>query len=317
MLGLAYIKFPPTTYVLHYRNGQVIREGPGQSFLYFAPTSTVVAIPLASRDLPFVFREISADFQEVTLQGQLTYRLTDPKKLSSLLNFSVDARGQYVSEDPAQLDQRLIKSVQVQARASLKLLGLRQILSGVDEITRDVWRGLAEREPMLAQGIEVLALNFTSISPTPEMARALEAETREQLNRQADEAIYARRKASVEQERMIRESELATELAVEARQREIREAKMAADIAMEEQRAILIAQTVSNERQEAESRAYALSTIMAPVRDLDWRTLMALSHGGDSGMFIAGAFQELAGNASKIGELNLSSELLQGLLRKK
>ena len=51
---LAYMKAPPTHYVLHYRRGKLRREGPGLAFFYFAPTSTIVSVPLASADLPFV-----------------------------------------------------------------------------------------------------------------------------------------------------------------------------------------------------------------------------------------------------------------------
>ena len=85
-------------------------------------------------------------------------------------------------------------------------------------------------------GVEILGLAVLSIRPTPEMARALEAEAREALQRQSDEAIYARRNAAVEQERRIKESELHTEIAVQEKQRQIRETQMAADIAVEEQR---------------------------------------------------------------------------------
>ena len=38
------------------------------------------------------------------------------------------------------------------------------------------------------------------------------------------------------------------------------------------------------------------------------------SHGGDPKMMIALAFQEMASNAQKIGELNISPDLLQSLL---
>jgi len=59
MLGIRFTKFPPTTYVLHYKNGQVVREGAGLSFFYYAPTSTLVAVPVAGVDLPFVFSEVT------------------------------------------------------------------------------------------------------------------------------------------------------------------------------------------------------------------------------------------------------------------
>src|ERR1700746_3825260 len=97
---LNFIKVPPTTYLLQYKRGKFKREGAGLSFFYYAPTSTIVTIPLASADVPFVFQEATADFQSVTIQGQLTYRVADPKRLAALLDFSVDKRRRYYSEDP-------------------------------------------------------------------------------------------------------------------------------------------------------------------------------------------------------------------------
>jgi hypothetical protein len=143
----------------------------------------------------------------------------------------------------------------------------------------------------------------------------LEAEAREALQRRSDEAIYERRNNAVEQERRIKESELNTEIAVEEKQREIRETQMAADIAVEQQRAVLMERRVENDRKEADSRAYALEATLKPVRDMDWRTMMTLSqHGGDPKMMIALAFQEMASNAQKIGELNISPDLLRSLI---
>ena len=80
MFGLRYIKVGPTTYLLHFINGKVHREGAGLAFFYYEPNSTIVTIPLASVDVPFVFNEVSADYQAITVQGQLSYRVTDPKK---------------------------------------------------------------------------------------------------------------------------------------------------------------------------------------------------------------------------------------------
>ena len=93
MFAIRFMKAAPTTYVLHFKNGRVRREGPGLSFFYYAPTSTIVTVPLASSDVPFAFQESTADFQSVAFQGQLTYRVTDPKKLSSVLDFSVEREG--------------------------------------------------------------------------------------------------------------------------------------------------------------------------------------------------------------------------------
>ena len=317
MLGIQYLKTPPTTYVLHYKNGRVRREGPGLSFYYFAPTSTVVTVPLASSDVPFVFNELTRDFLDVTIQGQLTYRVFEPKQLARLLDFTIGPDGKYRSEDPTKLEERLVNATQVIAGTIIGRLTLREALGSAETLVNEVMTGLRKIESVAMLGVEPLALSILAIRPTPEMARALEAESREQLQREADESIYARRNAAVEQERIIKESELNTELAVEAKKREIRERKMAADISVEEQRTMLIAKQADNTKQDADSKAYALRATLEPLEKADWKTLMAISaNGGDPRMMIALAFRELAENASKIGELNMSPDLLKSLIGK-
>jgi len=192
---------------------------------------------------------------------------------------------------------------------------------------------LKEAEAVSSMGLEILALSILDIKPTPEMTRALEAEAREALQGRADEAIYARRNAAVENERMIKESELNTEIAVEQKKRqiretqltaeiaaeqqkrEIRETQMAAEISVEEKRLELVSRRVENDRKEADVRAYALTEILKPLRDLDWKALMMLGgRGADPKAMIALAFQEMAENAQKIGELNVSPDLLKSLI---
>ncbi len=316
MFGISYMKAAPTTYVLHYKAGRVKREGQGLSFFYYQPTSTVVLVPAGSADVPFVFSDVTRDFQQVTVQGQLTYRVMEPKKLSALLDFSVDSKGRYQSEDPTKIEERIVHAAQMLAQAAIGKLGLREALAASELLVREVGAGLRESDAMTMLGIEPLAISILSIRPTPEMARALEAEARELLQREADGSIYARRNAAVEQERIIKESELNTDIAVEAKKREIRERKMAADIAIEEQRAGFILRKVENDKQDADARAYAIDATLRPIKDVDWKTLVAASGGSsDPKMMIALAFRELAENATKIGELNVSPDLLTALLK--
>lgn len=314
-MSIGYMKAPPTTYVMQFKDGRVKREGPGLSFFYWAPTTTVVSIPLASADVPFAFNEVTQDFQAVTLQGQLTYRVAEPKRLAGLLDYSVKPSGEYASEDPAKLEERLVQLAQVRARSVVQAMPLREVLVHADLIEGKVLSALREAEAVRMLGVEVQGFALLSLRPTPEMARALEAEAREALQRDADEAIYARRNAAVEQERRIKESEIATELSVEAGKRRIREAQIAADIAVEEQRSAFMERWSENERKAAEAKAYALQKTLEPVRDMDWKVLLAAGGGGsDPRLNIALAFREMAENAQKIGELNVSPDLLSALL---
>ena len=131
---LSFMKVPPTTYVLQYKHGTIKREGAGLSFFYYVPASTIVTIPMASADVPFVFQEATADFQSVRIQGELTYRIADPKRLASLLDFSVDKRRAYYSEDPRRLPERLIHTLQTLTRAITQRLALRDALTSSDSI---------------------------------------------------------------------------------------------------------------------------------------------------------------------------------------
>jgi hypothetical protein len=77
MLGFRFIKFQPSEYVLKYSNGKIVKEGVGLSFWYYVPSTSIVVVPVGSSDVPFIFEETTSDFQTVTVQGQITYRIVD------------------------------------------------------------------------------------------------------------------------------------------------------------------------------------------------------------------------------------------------
>ena len=334
MFGIKFIKVQPTTYLLQYRGGKVVREGLGLSFFYYAPTTSLVAVPVGSADAPFIFQETTSDFQAVTIQGQVTYRVGDPRRLAGLLNFTLtpDGRG-YASEDPKKLAERVIHVVNVLARAELQKLALREAIRASDAIVDAVKKRLVSAEEITSLGLEILGLSVLAIKPVPETARALEAEAREQLFRESDEAIYARRNAAVEQERGIKENELNTEIAIENKKRQIRETQMEAEravqekkhllekealeagIGIEDRRKKLVELEAENARAEADARAYGVEATMKALSTTDARILQALaSTSMKPEQLIAFAFQELAGKAEKIGQLNISPDLLRELL---
>ena len=226
MLGIRYIKFDPMTYVIQYRKGNVVREGRGLSFWYYSPTTSIVAIPMGSDDAQFIFEESTADFQTVSAQGQITYKIDNPKQLAELLNFTVDNAGRKNSEDYEKLSQRLINEAQTAVTNFIQSMSLKEAIRSTKKLEEEILNGLRASEAVKILGIEPLGVTILGVKPTPEMARALETETRESLQKDADEAIYARRKFAVDQERTIKESELNTEIAVEEKKKQIQEKKM-------------------------------------------------------------------------------------------
>ncbi len=330
-----YIKVPPTHYVIHYANGKVRRAGTGLTFFYFRPTASIVIVPIGSADVPFVFNEISGDFQPLTVQGQLAFRVSDPQKVAALLNYTVDEQpGKYVSDDPQKLPQRLVNLVQILVRAEIQRLPLREAIHASELLATAVFTKLKESPDLPALGVEVLAFTIQGIKPVPESARALEAEAREELMRRADQAIYDRRNAAVEQERRIKENELNTEiaveekkrqiretqvdanLAVEAKEQQVREAKIEGQIKLENERKRLVLSRTENARAEADAQAYAMQASLGTLKDLSPDVLQLLStQTADPRLMVSAAFKELAKNAGKIGNLNISPDLLETLLQ--
>jgi regulator of protease activity HflC (stomatin/prohibitin superfamily) len=323
------------TYAIKFKNGKVSNEGRGLSFFYFAPTTSIAAIPIGSNDLPFIFSEMTKDYQVVSIQGQITYKIGNPKQLAELLDFSVNEKGIYKKDDIEKLNQRIISEAQTATSSFIHELGLKEAIRSAKSIEAKISGGVMNSQAISMLGIEILGVNVLAIKASPEMEKALETETREKLQQEADQAIYERRNFAVEQERKIKESELSTEIAVEEKKKQIAEKKMEAevqqagndrklremrvqaDISVENQRSELIEQKTTNERKEAEAQGYVLETTLKPYKDLDWKTLMALNNNGDARFNIALAFRQLAENADKIGALNITPDLLETLLNDK
>lgn len=299
MLGIRFIKSQPTTYLIEYKSGKIVRQGAGLSFLYFAPTTTLAAIPAGSRDESFIFQQVTADFQTLTVQGQVAYRISDPAKVSSMLNYALKADGKsYESDDPEKLPQRVLGAVEVLSQKFIKSIVLKEALLASDKLVLDITRELRAYPEITSLGIDVQGVSVLAIKPTPETARALEAEARESILRMSDEAIFVRRNAAIENERIIRESELDTEVAVELKKRTIRETQMEAeasirrkkqelrdvemdaDIALEEKRKSFVAKNAENTKTIAEAEAHRVSAVMRAMEKADPRIVQALAAAG-------------------------------------
>jgi regulator of protease activity HflC (stomatin/prohibitin superfamily) len=275
-----------------------------------------------------------AYFQTVTVQGQITFRIIDQKRLAGLLNYTLDMKGRgYVSDDPQKLPQRVINIVRVLTKKTLEGLQLRDAIKSSEVLAQRILNEIRQNEEINLLGIEILGLSILAILPNKETSRALEAQAREQILKKADEAIYERRNASIEQERRVKENEFNTEIAIENKKKQVRETQLEAERAvqqkqnqlkeeqlnfetnMEEKRKDLIEITVQNSKAEADAKAYELSAVMKSLEGIDPSVIQSLSNiGMQPGKLIAMAFQELAGNAGKIGQLNISPDLLQEVM---
>jgi nickel-dependent lactate racemase len=153
--------------------------------------------------------------------------------------------------------------------------------------------------------------------------------------KEADDAIYDRRKSAVEQERTIKEAELQTELSVQQKEQEIEESRilnertiqrgkaetererLQAEIAAETQRKELVTLNSENSRQQADAEAYTITERMKAFRELPVENLKAMALAKmEPEQLMAMAFESLAQNAGKIGELTITPDLFGQMLKK-
>ena len=336
MLGIKFIKFQPSEYAFKYKNGSVVMEGAGISFFYYSPTTSIVMVPISSSDCPFMFEEVTADFQTVSIQGQVTYRIVDRKNIVELLNFTIMVRKgikSYISDDPQKLFARISNLVRVMAKKHIESLKLADAIRSSETLANKILEDMRENEEIRLLGIEIMGLTVLNVQPNKETSRALEAETRERILKMSDDAIYERRKASIEQERGVKENEYNTEIAIENKRRQVRETQLDAEqaemrkqnelkneqldaeINLEEKRKILIVLTTENSKAEADAKAYELKAMMNALSGVNADVIKSLAAiGMQPQTLIANAFQSLAGNAEKIGQLNITPDLLREIM---
>lgn len=276
-----YYKGEPNTYVLRHRNGKLVQHGVGMSFFYLPALTSIAAVPLASQVSPFIFNETTADFQEVSIQGLLTYHLAEPLELANKLDFTiVPGTPMYKSEDPQQLIQRVVNAVQAHTRSEVSERSLEKALTEVKDLSSVVYDKVANANEIRTLGVELESVHFTAVKATPEMQKALEADFRESLHKRADQAIYDRRKSAVEEERKIRESEINTEVEVENRRKDLVDMQARNNLAL------------------AEADAEADRLKLSPYGELPPEALVGL------------ALKEWAGNAGVIDNLSITPDLL-------
>ena len=295
MFGINFYKADPSTHVMLFKNGEVKLQGRGTSFYYYAPNASIVAVPLSSKELPFVFRMKTKDFQEITVQGQITFRIDSPEAAAQMINFSINAKGMYLSDEPEGLDERIMRSVQVVVRNAVESMDLQQALSSAKVLTTALQEQLPAQSYLQRLGVEITEVSLTAISPAPETAKALEAEVREALLRDADNAIYARRLSSIEKEKQVREEELETEKAIARKQQDLEkqaleaereklqqqfnmdQEKLLARTDNERKRAELVELENANTKAQADAKAYDLKAQLTAFNDIDLERLKVMS----------------------------------------
>src|SRR3954466_13545776 len=127
---LRHLRSQPTAYVRHQRKGKVVREGAGLSFWFRPLTAALSEAPAADREQPLLFHGRTLDFQDVTVQATVTYRVVDPALAATHIDFGIDPNpGRWQATPLEQLGSLLTELAQQHTLDLLAGMSLNQALA--------------------------------------------------------------------------------------------------------------------------------------------------------------------------------------------
>lgn len=309
----------PTEYVIRLRRGRVVRSGVGQAF-WFRPASAALSeLRVVDRERTVLFHVTTADQQDVTVQATLTYRVADPGLAASRFDFDVYPRSMAGpprgEEEIGELVARIAHSLTIDVVGGLEMVDA--LRSGIERVGEALAAGLPGQRRLTGSGIEVCDARVLSLRPEGDIEKALQTPLREQLQAEADRALYERRALAVEREQRISVNELASKLDLSRRREELvaQEGANARREAEEKASAALVDTNASAERRRIRSEAEAAETerLGRATNEVEAARLSALASIG-TGALRAIALQEAARHLPRIGQVNLAPDMLQSLL---
>ncbi len=335
-MAIKYKRFEPTQYVMKVKKGKTTAQGTGLAFFYNTMTTGVLVMPATALDAPFAFDDImTGDFQTVNVQGDITYIIEDNEKAAKMVDFFYKDTRSYetvLANAKANMVKRVTFLAKAAAAKFLSKLDIKAAIRSTEELAAYLKESMRTSEDIAEYGLRVVSVSVLAVSSTPETKRALEAAAREEIMKQQDDAIYKRRNSAIEQERIVKENELNTEIKVAVKEKEKREkemetkqlvqqkqaeldaARLNAGIELEKKNTELVELETENEKKRSDAKAYESEVMLNTFKNMDAELLKALVLSGmDSKALIAKAFVEIGNKADKIGTLNVSPELLESL----
>lgn len=327
---IRHLRSEASSHLLHFRRSRLLKQGRGMAFWFLPMSDSLAEIPADDRELSVVLHGRSSDFQDITAQGVIGYRVADPAKLAGRVDFTLDSRtGQFHKKPLESLAQILAQMAQQFASDYLTGVSVRTILvEGQTQLRERIVSGLAGEGLLESMGLEIVSVRVSAVKPNPELEKALEAPMREQIKQEADEAAFQRRAMAVEKERAIQENELQNRIELAKReeqliaqdgQNERRKATEAAEAAQIASRSEAETRRIQAEAEALETRiggqaqAESLQAVEGTRVDLEKRQ-MEVFQGMPPAVIFGLGFKELAGKLQTIEHLNLSPDLLGPML---
>lgn len=331
LLFFKHLRADASAHVLHHAGGALKRSGKGLSFWFMPLSASIAEVPTDDRELSLLVHTRSLDFQDVTVQGVVTYRVVSPELTATRIDFTIDlSSGRYVKQPLEKLELLMAQLVQQHAAGYVASTVIREVLlTGQDAIRERVAQALADDPGLSAMGLQVTTVRISAVAPTPELERALEAPARERIQQESDEATFSRRALAVEKERAIAENELHNRIELARREENLiaQEGQNARRKAGEDAEAARIAAEADAERVRLVAQVHAERTRLsgeaeaASIREVEGARAQAEHARMDAykdvppAVLAALAARELARKLRKIEHINLSPDALTPMLQ--
>src|SRR5215467_8293595 len=178
-----HLRADASSHILNYRNARLVRSGRGLAFWFLPLSASLAEVPVDDREMTLLFHGRTADLQDVTAQGVVTYRVLDPEALASRVDFSIDARtGAHTKQPVDKIELRLGTLAQEHATGYVGSHPLTAVLSEGHVLIREaVERGLMGDGALREMGLGISSVRVTSVKPSPDLEKALEAPMRERI----------------------------------------------------------------------------------------------------------------------------------------
>ena len=297
-------------HVVQIRAGRTLRSGVGQSFWLRAGRCALAEVPTANRAHSFLVQATTADQQNINAQVAITYHIEDAEAAAEHYDFGLyprqagaDAQGLW------QIDETVTRIAHSALASAIGGMTLTDAIGGsLDRVGSDQLR---------ATGVAVVDARLLSLRPDEGVESSLRAPLLEQLQAEADRALYERRALAVERESQISENEMQSKL----------------DLARK--RADLVDQEGHNARREAEEKAAADAIAVeaesrrivekAKAYEADWNTAGRARIGNDTAYIQALAdagpevaralaLKEMAKNMPSFGNITITADVLSDLV---
>lgn len=306
-------------FIISMRAGTLTRSGAGQAFWFRSAGTALAQVPLIEREQTVLVKAVSSDQQDVNVQVSLTHRIADPLAAAQRFDFDLFPRSSSTEALGAwqigELVARIAHSVTI---ARIATMTLEEALdSGMNAVAEALNAATTGEERLVSTGVEICDVCVLSVRPDEAVESALRTPLLEQLQSEADRALYERRTLAVEQEQQISKTELASKLELERRRADLvaQEGQNARRQAEEKAAADLVEANASAERRNILSTAQAeeIAQVGAAKNEVEKARLDALAALG-ADVLKALALRDLAGNLPDVGQINITPDMLQGVL---